>query len=146
MDMHVLVNDPLEFPVGGRRLKAATLSVGEIYSVMEAEIRQQYINDMAKIQEKLDPKDRPEFAKLALQSMPRGRDLERQVEEGMMTVLGGSKLVHLAVSKHQQITPEEIVEMAEKYPAEMASLAAHVFGLGQAAGEEAGRKPVPPQT
>jgi len=129
MDMHVLTNEPLEFTVGGRKLRAATLSVGEIYSSVEAEIKQQYIDDMARIQAKLEPRDRAEFARLALQSMPQGRELEAKVSDRLMTVGGNARLVHLALSKHQKITLDEVIQLSEDHSDGTAALAAHVLGL-----------------
>lgn len=113
MDIAELNNMPLEFTLSGKVYKVKRLSITEIFSDFEKEIKQEYINDINLVAETMEAKDRIDFKRKAMQDIPRGAKLQDLVNEKMGTISGGIKLLHKALNKCQQVSLDECIAISE---------------------------------
>ena len=131
MDVHNLANSPIKFTISGRTFDVKRLSILDLFAAFESDVKKSYLDDVIALAGRmLTSKERIEFQKDALKAMPRGKELQDQVAEDMNSFEGGIKILHLALSKCNTISYDEVKQMviASTNPAEITSVMDYVVG------------------
>jgi hypothetical protein len=131
MDVHNLSNSPVKFTISGKTFDVKRLSILDLFATFEAEVKRVYLDDVISLAGRMQTtKERIDFQKAALKEMPRGKELQDQVAEIMNSFEGGIKILHLALSKCNTISYDEVKQMvvSSTNPAEISSCMDYVVG------------------
>jgi len=105
-------NAPIELEIAGKKYKVQRLNLLEIYHTFEAEIKSQYMADVITMAGLIkDPKERISVQSQAIKEMPKGKELEEQVNSRMGSFEGGKRMLHLALNKLNSISEQSIEEL-----------------------------------
>ena len=103
----------------------------DLFASFEAEIKKHYLDDIISLATRMETtKERIDFQKAALKEMPRGKELADQISDLMNSFEGGIKILHMALSKCNTISVDEVKQLvgASTNPAEITAIMDYVVG------------------
>ena len=102
-------NAPIELELATKKYKIQRLNLLEIYHTFEAEVKQQYMADVIAMASLIkDSKERISVQSQAIKEMPKGIDLQEQVNSKISSFDGAKQMLHIALNKNNSISETEI--------------------------------------
>ena len=112
MSVTNLSNAPIEFTIGGKQWKIRKLSVLDLFSEFEKEVKEEYVKNINELVKALPSQDRASFLSSAIKEMPSGKRLEELAQERMNTVQGGVRMFVAVLGKCQPVSTEDAMSLA----------------------------------
>ena len=136
MQVSNLANHPIELPLGERTFKIKRLSLLDLYGEFENEVKEEYINDIVKIASKMkSSSERITFQREAMKDIPKGKELEDSCQAKMDSMLGGIKMLYMALDDDNDITFEELKTMLgnnrenPEFDAQVGAIVNYIIGV-----------------
>jgi len=151
MDISTAINEPIEIELGGRKLRARQVTLGELFGHFEGRARSEAIASAQEIAADLPTGEKHAFLAEAWRALPRGKALMDLAREAMETPRGIADILWLACRRDTTgLTREDVdglVTMEELSHITQAVL--HITGVRdvptteRAEGNAAGRRKPP---
>lgn len=106
-----LTNSPVSFKLAGKEVKVQRLSIGEIFSSIETEVKNQYIKNMESVAGFLKGAEKMEYIIKATKEIPSGENLHARSLEYINTPEGMAKLLLFGLNKCQKLEENEVTQM-----------------------------------
>ena len=124
MEVSNIANNPIKFNLNGRDFLVKRLSILDLFAEFEVLAKEQFMDEVASYAKRIEDKqERIEYQRIKMKDMPKGKELQEIIygapgpkdANGNDTVIGGMmntpkgcvKLLHLALSKCNEINMEE---------------------------------------
>jgi beta-N-acetylglucosaminidase len=102
-------NAPIELELATKKYKVQRLNLLEIYHTFESEVKSQYMADVITMASLIkDPKERISVQSQAIKEMPKGKEIEEQVNSKISSFDGAKKMLYIALNKNNSISEKEI--------------------------------------
>lgn len=100
MDFATAANVPFEITLGGKPVKVAALSIGDLYGSLEQHVRGEAIADLRALCNTIpDAAERQALMLAGWKDLPRGEALQRKVEEALRSLTGVKLVLNLSTKR-----------------------------------------------
>lgn len=115
MQISDIGNVPVEFTIEGKAYKVKRLSLLNVQGLFQSKIRTKYMDDIVHVASMMKNGDeRIKFQREAMKDIPKGVELDELSTEKMNTIEGGIEILHIVLSELNEISYQDINEIASK--------------------------------
>lgn len=126
-----IANLPIDFEIGGKKLKIQRLNISEVFGYFEKVVKEQHLKNIKDIASLLDtPSDKMKYLSDATKSMPNKLELQKMAQDYLQSEPGIADVIMIGVNKCQKVSEQELVDILKNAnEAEIQILVNYLFGI-----------------
>ena len=112
MNKQEYVNETVVLPLGKeRKLRIKSLGIVEMLAHLENKVLAAHRADVAEMAKSFEGKDRADYIIAERKQLPQGDDLAREALDFMSTLEGIQSIVIKAITKSNDLSPDDVIEL-----------------------------------